>query len=421
MAGTIGNQLLAKILGEARTSDFLRLSEEMFVQDETQAFQFVLKHYAQYQVLPSLELAQKKILRGVSTPDTFGYYHDTVLNRSIHNRFDELLPRLQEILHRGDGLVAVDETAKFIEDVSILRGQGHRQLSAMADLVDATLDEALARRMEGGMVGIPTGWPTLDRATGGWCDGDMYIILARPQKGKSLFLLNMAMTAHLEGFIPLFVSMEMRDLQMARRYLALRAKYSDTLLKRGEIGIHGERRLREVAAQVRSEIPFHFIEGAFKSDISDIASLAHSLRPHILFIDGGYLVKSRLTSNQAKNWEVMSEVAQGIKQIGGRLRIPTVVTFQFTRSLPKVKKKGSADSQNPARGGGGFEHVQLSDAISQLASVGIGIYDDDDFEVGGDDRRRYVEFLGGREGERGGFTINWDWDRMDFREIPKYG
>lgn len=411
----IGHSLLAKILEEGRPAEFLKLRPEHFVQEERESFEAIRKHYEQYGVLPSRKVADQKFgLKGSTCEDPFGYYHDEVISRTLYNRFEGVLKEVNEKLKKRESINALALVQKFVEDSQSLRAEGQRDLVDMRLLGQAVLDEALRARTMSGITGIPTGWPSMDEATCGLQPGGVYVCLARPKMGKSITMLFNGSAAHLAGHIPLFVSMEMTQEQMARRFLALRAGFEMDSLRSGQISLFGERHLREHIARLREQQPFHFVDGQFRKDINDIASLVHSLSPHVLYIDGAYLVKmSRMNSKMAK-WEIVGEIAQEIKNIASHNRIPTVVSFQFNRSLPKSNR----GRQDAGQQRGGFEHIQLADAIGQLASAGWGIFDA--FLENGSiaDDVRYVEFVGGREGEKGGFSINYNWDRMDFTERP---
>ena len=103
--------------------------------------------------------------------------------------------------------------------------------------------------------------------------------------------------------------------------------------------------------------------GLFKKDLGEIVSLIRSLNPHIVFIDGGYLIKIAQNRKMA-TWEQMTEIAKGLKVGAVRTGIPWVVSFQFTREVKK--------SHTTAE----FGNIQLADAIGQVASTGIGIFEE---------------------------------------------
>lgn len=68
--------------------------------------------------------------------------------------------------------------------------------------------------------GIPSGFPSLDRITGGWQNSNLIVIASRPSVGKTTFALNVARNAAVEHNIPVaFFSLEMSSAQLSRRLI----------------------------------------------------------------------------------------------------------------------------------------------------------------------------------------------------------
>lgn len=209
-----------------------------------------------------------------------------------------------------------------------------------------------------------------------------------------------ALYAKAQGYNPLIISMEMKALQSARRIFATTARLPMQWMKTGSLSHWGEQKLREAVAAACTR-PF-FIEGQFKKSIQEIAGLIYSMELDIVYIDGGYLIKILQNGRQESKWERMSEIIETLKTIAIKANIPVVVTFQFNRQVKRTDAHKA-----------GLEHVQLADAIGQIASVALGIFDDENLMT-----RKRIEIIDDRESEGGGFTINWDWSSMDFSEVP---
>lgn len=72
--------------------------------------------------------------------------------------------------------------------------------------------------------GISSGFPSLDEITGGWHDGDLIVVGARPAVGKTAFGLNVAVNVAMNMKMPvMFYSLE-----MSTEYIAKRLLYSHT-------------------------------------------------------------------------------------------------------------------------------------------------------------------------------------------------
>ena len=62
------------------------------------------------------------------------------------------------------------------------------------------------RKNNPGLLGIPTGFPTIDTVTGGLQRGQLITIVAPPKTGKTTLALQMAHNVHLDGNVVMFQS-----------------------------------------------------------------------------------------------------------------------------------------------------------------------------------------------------------------------
>ena len=77
--------------------------------------------------------------------------------------------------------------------------------SAYTDLsvaINLALDRIQRSQQSTGLTGIPSGFPTLDKITMGWQEGNFIVIGARPGHGKTAIALNMARSAAVDNNIP---------------------------------------------------------------------------------------------------------------------------------------------------------------------------------------------------------------------------
>jgi hypothetical protein len=84
-----------------------------------------------------------------------------------------------------------------------------------------------------------------------------------------------------------------------------------------------------------------------------------------------------------------------------------VCSWQFSRAAVSGKKKGK-DSADV-----GLEDIGYSDAIGQLSSVVLGLFDHESPETM---HQKLMRLLKGRSGETGEFHINWNFKTCDFSE-----
>ncbi|MED1174374.1 replicative DNA helicase [Bacillus inaquosorum] len=73
---------------------------------------------------------------------------------------------------------------------------------------------------KGDITGIPTGLHDLNAMTGGWQDGDLIVLAARPSMGKTAFALSLGKANCEAGGVTDIFSLEMPDKQLTRRLLS---------------------------------------------------------------------------------------------------------------------------------------------------------------------------------------------------------
>ena len=79
--------------------------------------------------------------------------------------------------------------------------------------------------------GIPTGFPEIDRATGGWQPGELTIILGRTGQGKSILLLNFGQNAYRERYNVLYLTIELHMQQLKERWYSSATKTDFSKIK----------------------------------------------------------------------------------------------------------------------------------------------------------------------------------------------
>lgn len=410
MTQSLGKNLLSRILIDGRISEFYQLKREHFYDEEPEVYDAIQKHVEEHGILPTLSFFRRhNDLDEPDSEDPYGVWHQEYIDRALYNRFGEIIPNVQRRLNRREIREALDDTTAFIEQAYSIRTDGQRDVTSGVQFGTEVIEEF--RRLRGlrGLSGIPTDWPTLDRTTHGLQRGDLILFAARPGVGKSTVAAKLTVAAHRAGYIPLLVSMEMKRIQIGARILGMQSGVNMRVLRTGEMTTLVENRMSEAIARMASATnPMYLIEGQFRKSVNDLAALVHSLEPHILIVDGAYLLKLPGVSARMPLWEKMGEVAQVLKNISLTCNIPVVGTFQINREGGKKDKHGKDT---------GVEHLQLSDALGQLASLVVGIFKDEDTDDAEVDSHRRLKILKGREGERGEFHIHYNFATMDFSEM----
>ncbi len=182
--------------------------------------------------------------------------------------------------------------------------------------------------------GITTGFPTLDKITGGLQAGGMYIVAARPSVGKSAFMGKMVFNAAKKGFYVGVISLEMTDNQIAARISSLATEIEYWRIYRNRMIDETQAEYFYKKTAEISELPI-VISDKTGVDIGDIKSKIARLRVKskidILFIDYLQLLDTDDKAKNVNREQQVSQISRGLKLLAKDYNIPIVVLAQLNR------------------------------------------------------------------------------------------
>lgn len=110
-----------------------------------------------------------------------------------------------------------------------------RQISNCIDELLADVEKIYTK--EKSLIGIPSGYTSIDRKTGGWQPGNLIIIAGRPSMGKTALALALCQnSAKLNNPVGLF-SLEMSDSEIAARFLSSVSGYTNVQIRNADINL----------------------------------------------------------------------------------------------------------------------------------------------------------------------------------------
>lgn len=126
-----------------------------------------------------------------------------------------------------------------------------KQGELASDMMKGVLEDIEARRENPGITGIRSGLP-IDKYTGGWQPGKLYIIGARPSIGKTAFIIKAGFNAALFSADKyrtnvFYSNLEMKNSDVLKRRLAIEAKVSSTKMRDGKLSDIEMKRLVEAS------------------------------------------------------------------------------------------------------------------------------------------------------------------------------
>lgn len=408
-------KLLASLVRTGSVESFLKfpMLDGMFLGEELPVFHAMLEHMSKFGAVPSRSAIEEKVgtLAWPDTPDDPEYYYDGCRQRWVHRELAKTM---------GEAAKILNDPAQDPEVARMLMGDRSIELYIQTNptlLVDfrqalGPLIEHYKKVYKQKMThsGINYGWDHLDSLSSGLWPGDFVAYVGRPAMGKTFFLLNTGLHTwgHQQTEV-LMVTTEMIPLLMLQRASAMWTHKNMTHVKDAMLG---QTALNDYKLQLASlkdyPVPFWIVDGRVAQTVNDIYLLARKLKPKLILIDGAY--RLRHPNSRLGRFERAAENADLIKdKLATELDTPVIASYQLNRDAAKKAKK-SGDGEQTVD----LEDIGYTDAIGQLASVVLGLFQHESVETL---KSRRIDILKGRYGETGHFVVNWDFHNMNFDEI----
>jgi replicative DNA helicase len=371
-----------------------------FVEENKAVWRFIRQHWTRYQEVPT----------GITVLDNFPTYRLL----AVDDNLDYLLDQLIEYRKRQSTISVVQDASEAIASgdhnaaIAVL-GQGVARLldEGARETTDIDLTDNATQRFEeylnvktrpNGLLGIATGFRTIDQATAGLQPGQLITIIAPPKTGKSVLALQVAVNVHKDGFVPLFQSFEMNNIEQQHRHDAMRAHIAHSRLIRGALNKDEETRYMKVLEEMEAMHKFYLTDAVSAMTVTGLSAKIDKLRPDIVFVDGVYLMVDEVTGEQ-NSPQALTNITRGLKQLAMAKKIPIVISTQVL--LWKMKKKQvSADA------------IGYSSSFYQDSDVILGLQKQDEE----DDTSRELRIVASRNCGPASSDLLWDWEEGKFEE-----
>jgi replicative DNA helicase len=371
-----------------------------FVEENKAVWRFIRQHWTKYQEVPT----------GVTVLDNFPTYRLL----AVEDNVDYLLDQLIEYRKRQSTISVVQDASEAIASgdhnaaIAVL-GQGVAKLldEGVRDSNDLDLTHEATKRFDeylnvktrpNGLLGIATGFKTIDQATAGLQPGQLITIIAPPKTGKSVLALQVAVNVHNDGYVPLFQSFEMNNIEQQHRHDAMRAHIAHSRLIRGGLTKEEETRYKKTLEDMESMHKFYLTDAVSAMTVTGLSAKIDKLRPDIAFVDGVYLMLDEITGEQ-NSPQALTNITRGLKQLAMAKKIPIVISTQVL--LWKMKKRQvSADA------------IGYSSSFYQDSDVILGLQKQDEE----DDTSRELRIVASRNCGPASSDLLWDWEEGKFEE-----
>ena len=287
-------RLISKIIEDRTIGIALErnVNENWFADvNDKKMFRFLHDHYTNYQECPGLEVINENFptYQTLGVQDRIDYLIDKAVEArrkaSIIKTLDDALSSIERSQDHEGAVLAFERGLIRLEEEGLTKSNDLE----ITEAAKKAKEEYEFRKANPGLLGLATGFPTMDEATSGLQPGQLIVIVAPPKTGKSTLALQIALNAHLNGKVPMFMSFEMSNAEQKSRYYAMQSK-----------------------------------------------------NPDIVFIDGTYLMIDE-QSGESNTPQAITNITRSLKRLAQKINKPIVIS---TQALTWKMKKGqvTADS-----------------------------------------------------------------------------
>ena len=273
----------------------------------------------------------------------------------------------------------IDDVNEFIlqSETSIKEATARRRISSFKQTEN--LAKELAVRMntpiavgEDNCTGLTTGYPSLNRITGGLHAGDMIIVAARPSVGKTALAINIAYKAasHTNKPVAIF-SLEMSCEQLMDRLLGIASSVRLSDIKTRRFMSDRDRAKINATINELSQLPI-FIDDTSSIKLMDILANSRKLQAEhpdlgLIIVDYLGLVTTESAKGGDSRQEEVRKISLALKSLAKELKVPVIAVSQLSRN---VEQRG--ENKRPM-----LSDLRDSGSIEQDADVVMLLYRED--------------------------------------------
>lgn len=200
-------------------------------------------------------------------------------------------------------------------------------------------DEHCNKLAEGINNKIPFNWNKFDKYTyGGLPKNDtcLFLLMAQPGLGKSMFMINMGYQFALQGKKVLFISLEMSEHEYSKRFDGLFSDLDINTLKDNldtlKVSVKNAK-INAPTAQIRiKEFPTGTLTTGMLKQFLDKLEKTTEFVPEIIFVDYLNIMKPNGYNTSMSLYEKCGKIAEELRALSSEKKIPCISAIQSNRS-----------------------------------------------------------------------------------------
>ena len=413
----VEGSFFGSLLSGGRQVSDLRLVQKTWLTDEWKpVYDFVLSFVQQHGNLPRLETVEGQV--GYPMPRSAeepAYWAEHVRLNAMRLHMDmELTDKVASPLSQSDTIAAQEGLRQVVHG---LHGAFPNQrpgliLNNIGDDVQARMEAYLWRQRTKSMGGLPLPWPALTRNTGGLQAGDFWVILGRPNQGKTWAAIVIAMHLYQLGLDVLYVSMETPPFapppknknhrvvngrcircfgqgvdpsqecdaakvpkqRLSMRFDAVGSRISAWRFVKGLLTPLEEERLKQYYTYISHPQcqygRLRVVSSPAVKTVADLEMEAMAMQPDVIIFDSGYLAADHVWGNDQK--ERAAKMLGQFKDTLDRTSTPGILTWHFNREVDENATRAS------------MNNASMSDEIGKVADIILGLFRPPEMDAAGE-------------------------------------
>jgi replicative DNA helicase len=233
------------------------------------------------------------------------------------------------------------------------------------EVFQEALDAIIKNATQNQIAGITTGWADLDTLLGGWVNGNLVIIGARPAMGKTTVMMHHVYNAALSGIPVGVISLEMTKKELISKLIAQVAEIPIAKIRAGQLNqIDVQQAVK--TGEIIYDLPIFLEDFSQKNKITietiidETNYMVKKRGVKLLLID--YLQLIDYSGNQTANYEVQN-ISRQLKRLAKNCNIPIIALAQLSRGIENRTNKRPM-----------MADLRDSGSIEQDADIVIGLY-----------------------------------------------
>lgn len=304
-------------------------------------------------------------------PNNVQKFMEAIVEKSRMRQVETELAKITDKL-KNSNMTSDDVVSQIEADIlSTARSEKQHTFRPANELIEEAL-EKLNQRMNGEISsGIRTGYAEFDEFVGGFKEGALIILAARPAMGKTALALNMAANIAKTKSVAFF-SIEMSSVEIINRVIGFRSYTSgDKIANPKKFMSSADYQKVMLAKKEIEKLNLH-VDDSPNNTLSEMVWKAKQLKKNkgldIVFID--YLQLINMGTKTESRQNEVSIISRTLKKLAREIEAPVVALSQLSRKVEMRESKVPMMSD-----------IRESGAIEQDADLIAFVYRDDYYKA----------------------------------------